>query len=120
MFRVFLGAVLCVTAFLTVAAQEKKDDKKPDYAKLIVGKWDYVSGDAGFGGFKTHNEFTKDGKVLRKEGDKWRELGTYKFVGNDLVVSRGGFEATYKIASISEEKLISTDPKGELKRVKGK
>ena len=90
-----------------------------DPARPIVGRWEYVSGDVGFGGFQRYTEFTADGKHLRKEGDQWRQLGTYTFDGATLTVTgEGGITAMYKIASVTEEKLVSTDPKGELKRLK--
>lgn len=96
-----LVAVLAVVAL--VGAGVSADDKKPDYAKQIVGKWEVTKADEGTIPVGSVVEFTKDGKfkAMEKDGDKDATFeGTYK-------VTKDGFDITLKIGEDSHTNSIT-------------
>ena len=82
--KLFLaGAVLCLVGVLGAA------EDKPDYAKLIVGKWEITKADAGTVPTGSVVEFTKDGKMkvqFKKGGEEATIDGTYKLEKNVIAM----------------------------------
>src|SRR5438270_309650 len=62
------------------------DEKKGDYAKLIVGKWEVTKADEGTVGVGVVVEFFKDGKMKVAGGDMTIE-GTHKVTGDKVNIS---------------------------------
>ena len=92
-----VGAVVCLVATLAGA-----DEKKGDYAKLIVGKWECTKADEGTLPTGTMIEFTKDGKLILsgKMGDQeFKMEGTYKLEGDkfDFTLKMGDQEHSDQI-----------------------
>src|SRR5262245_22533820 len=78
-----VGAIAC----LLIPGARAED--KPDYAKLLVGKWEVSKADEGTVPAGTVIEFTKDGKVIltgKKDGADVTMEGTYKIDGNKFTV----------------------------------
>jgi uncharacterized protein (TIGR03067 family) len=106
--------------------KEEKLFEEKDYPSAIVGKWKFVSGETMFGNLSPDTEFTKDGKVLQYESDKktWVDRGTYRLEKNELVITPPAKDGKtfpdrrYKLASISDDHLVSRSPSGKLKRQK--
>ncbi|MSR54122.1 MAG: TIGR03066 family protein [Gemmataceae bacterium] len=109
-----LLAVGIVVGLLSTSAQaeEKKEAKKIDYAKLIVGKWEVSKADEGTIPAGTVVEFGKDGKfkVSGKKDDMELALdGTYKIDGNKftfkLKIGDNEMEQTISITKLTETEL---------------
>jgi uncharacterized protein (TIGR03066 family) len=110
----------CVAAIVLVGAgfaEDKKDEKKFDAAKL-VGKWELTKTDDATGVPKgAIVEFTKDNKLnLMAEvgGQKLDISGTYKVDGDKLTVKMKGpdgseNEETDTITELTDTKLVLTD-----------
>lgn len=104
---VFVGAGL---------AQDKKDDKKIDPAKL-VGKWEWTKAEDPEAPKGAIVEFTKDNKVTisgEHKGEKFELAGTYKVSGDKLTVKMSlpngkDEEDTDTIISVSDDKLVLVD-----------
>ncbi len=120
-----LFAVVAVVSLLGSAA---RGDDKPDYAKLIVGKWEVTKADEGTVPDGAVIEFTKDGKVkatVKKDDEKVTIEGTYKVEKDTFtIVMKVGDEEktqTITITKISEKEMSTKDEKGkvvELKKAK--
>lgn len=113
-----LTGMIAVVATAQVGAEEKAE--KPDYAKLIVGKWEATKADNSVlvGGVF---EFAMDGKLKITHKEKTSEVG-YKIIGDQIQP----FEAGEKkgppiiILKISDKELIVEGPgkiKVEFKRI---
>jgi len=125
-----LLAVGMVACLLTagVRGDDKKDEKKADNAKLIVGKWECTKGEPGALEVGTPVEFTKDGKIILmvKLGDKDMKFeGTYKVTGDtfEMTFKMGNDEhtQTINIKKLDDKVMSTSDKEGkvvELKRVK--
>jgi len=63
---------LAVGVVVSVLGTTARAEDKPDYAKMIVGKWEVTKADEGTVPAGTMIEFTKDGKFLvnGKKDDK--------------------------------------------------
>jgi uncharacterized protein (TIGR03066 family) len=119
----FAALAVCL---LGLAAQA--DEKKTDYAKMVVGKWEITKSFNEGPPVGAHAEMTKDGKlhVQFKMGDDEVKIeGTYKVEGDKVsyVMKAGTDEhkATFTIKKISKTEMTTEDDKGnivELKRVK--
>jgi len=126
-----VGAIVCLLTAGVRAddkKEEKKDAKKADYAKLIVGKWE-VTKTEGMGPAEgTLIEFTKDGKLVLKGkmGDQEINLeGTYKVDGDkfDFALKFGDQEHkdTITIKKIDGDTMSTANKEGhtvEMKRKK--
>lgn len=76
-----------VAAVVCLICSTARPEDKPDYAKLIVGKWEVTKAGPGTVPVGTILEFTKDGKAKAtiKIGDKMETLeGTYTLDGDKL------------------------------------
>ena len=120
-----LVAVLAVVGL--VGAGLSADDKKPDYAKQIVGKWEVTKADEGTVPPGAMVEFTKDGKVLatHKKDDKDETIeGTYKVEGDTFTVTmkQGGEEhsQTITIVKISKTEMSTKNKDGKAVDLKRK
>lgn len=81
-----LGA--CVTVLL-LALVVRADDK-PNYAKLMIGKWEVSKADDGTVPKGTIIEFTKDGKLkgtVKQDDQEMKFEGTYKVDGDKFTVT---------------------------------
>src|SRR5437660_624096 len=76
-----VGAIVCLVASFAGA-----DEKKGDYAKLIVGKWEVTKADEGTVGVGAVVEFSKDGKMKVTGGDM-TIVGTHKVSGDKVHIS---------------------------------
>jgi uncharacterized protein (TIGR03066 family) len=75
-----------VAVFLIV--QTASSDDKPDYAKLIVGKWEVIKSSPGHWPEGVIFEFNKDGKMKATiKGDALE--GTYSLKGKKLTIKFG-------------------------------
>jgi len=89
------------------------EDKKPNYAKLIVGKWEVTKSEKELP-VGTVIEFTKDDKmkfaIKNKNGQPVSYEATYKIVGDQLEFTLLGDRAEKKdpltIKDISEDNLV--------------
>jgi uncharacterized protein (TIGR03066 family) len=106
-----VGAVVCLVATLAGA-----DEKKGDYAKLIVGKWEVTKADAGTVGPGAVVEFTKDGKMKVTGGDMTIE-GEYKLTGETMKISfkAGDQDKSHDLTlkKLDDKTLIVADPEGK-------
>jgi uncharacterized protein (TIGR03066 family) len=105
-----VGVVVCV---LGVARAEEK----PDYAKMIVGKWEVTKADEGTLPKGTIIEFTKDGKFLakEKEGDKDAIFdGTYKMDGDKFEVKIGDTAHMITITKMTDTEMHTKNPEGKV------
>ena len=120
-----LVAVLAVVGL--VGAGLSADDKKPDYAKQIVGKWEVTKADEGTLPTGSIVEFTKDGKfkAVEKDGDKEVVFeGTYKVTGDkfDITIKVGeeSHSNTITITKLTDDELHTKDKDGKVVEVKKK
>jgi uncharacterized protein (TIGR03066 family) len=93
-----VGTFVCL-----LAIGARADEKKTDYAKTIVGKWEVTKTEGGGPPEGTVIEFTKDGKlsVKGKMGDQEiNATGTYKVDGDK-------FEFTLKIGDDEHKDTIT-------------
>ncbi|HJZ93443.1 MAG TPA: TIGR03066 family protein [Gemmataceae bacterium] len=116
-----VGAIAC----LLVPGARAED--KPDYAKLLVGKWEVSKADEGTVPTGTIIEFTKDGKVTltgKKDGADVTMDGTYKLEGDKFTVTmkRDDKEQTHTITikKISEKEMTTENPEGKVVELKKK
>lgn len=120
-----LAAILAVSfAFVALAATASADEKAVDKEK-IVGTW-LVTKSAGGLPPSATLEFTKDGKLKisfkaqakgQKTAQTFNAEGTYKVEGDKLsiVLGQKGKERkeTMTIKTLTDQKLVTVDPKGE-------
>jgi len=116
-----VGAVVCLLGG-SVRAEEK-----PDYAKLIVGKWEVAKADEGTVPKGTVIEFTKDGKVKltgKKDGEDFMFEATYKMDGNKFTVTSKQDDKertqTITIKKISDTELTTENAEGKTVELKKK
>jgi uncharacterized protein (TIGR03066 family) len=90
-----LGALVLVFATATAAQPDDKKDKdkkdKPDYAKLIVGKWEITKTDFGKGLTGSVVEFRQDGTMkstVKTDGKQEELFASYKVEGDKLHITR--------------------------------
>lgn len=105
-----VAVIACV-----VGSQVRAEDKKADYAKLIVGKWEVTKTDADIpeGAIV---EFTKDGKIkfsAKKGNDELMLDGSYKLTGDkfEMGIKIGEEEKkqTITITKLDEKTLVTKD-----------
>lgn len=93
---------LTVCSVVLVLGLGVRAEEKPDYAKLVVGKWEATKTDPDTLPKGSLVEFTKDGKlkVTVKEGGTDMTIeGTYKLTGSK-------FEMTMKIGDMEHKETI--------------
>ena len=110
-----------VAAVICLIGSTVRSEDKPDYAKLIVGKWEVTKSDPGTVPVGAIIEFTKDGKLKASINTDTVE-GTYTLDG-DKIKTKIGDQAkeTITIFKISETEMSTTDKddkKVVLKRAK--
>lgn len=92
-------------------------EEKPNYAKLLVGKWEATKVDEGTLPKGSIVEFTKDGKLkvtVKQEGQEMTIDGTYKVEGDKFTVTvKFGDEEHSNTITITklEGKVMSTKDK---------
>ena len=119
--------LLGMAAVVALAGSARAEDK-PDYAKLIVGKWEVTKAEKDTVPEGTLIEFTKDGKmkIAAKKGDEDLKIeGTYKVEKDTFTMTLkvGDQERTQTItiAKITEKEMATKDKDGkvvELKKAK--
>src|SRR5262245_3613153 len=116
-----VGAIVCL---LTVGARA---EDKPDYAKMLVGKWEVSKADEGTVPPGTMVEFTKDGKFIvsgKKDGVDTNLEGTYKVEGNTFTftLKEGDNEHTdtITIKKISDKEMATENKQGKSVELKKK
>src|SRR5262245_11157122 len=109
-----IGAIVALVASFAGA-----DEKKADYAKLIVGKWEVTKAEDKGPPKGALIEFTKDGKVhieFERDGQKTTHEGTYKLDGDKFSVTRkvGDEDKTQEVTinKLDATTLSITDPEG--------
>jgi uncharacterized protein (TIGR03066 family) len=119
-----LLAVGCVVGLVGTGAFA---DDKPDYAKLIVGKWEVSKADEGTAPPGAVIEFTRDGKakVTYKKDDADTTIeGTYKIEGDAFVLThkRGEEEhtQTITITKITDTDMSTKNKDGKVVELKKK
>ncbi len=82
--------LLAAVAVVCLAGASARAEDKPDYAKMVVGKWTVTKADEGTVGAGATVEFTSDGKVkaVHKKADEDVTVeGTYKLDGDKLLMT---------------------------------
>lgn len=111
-------AALCLVGFMQ--AQDKKEEKKIDAAK-IVGKWDLAKSDDK-GPDKATVEFTKDGKISLSfdlNGKQVDLTGKYSVKGDQLTVAislpgeKEGKEQSDTIKTLTDDTLVIVNKAGK-------
>jgi uncharacterized protein (TIGR03066 family) len=107
---------LAVAAVVSVSGGPAPAEDKPDYAKLIVGKWEVTKADDGTVPTGTKVEFTKDGKMkfnAQKDGSDVTLEGTYKLDGDkfEMTINVDGGEKTHTITitKLTDKELATKD-----------
>jgi len=110
-----VGAIVCL-----LGASAAADDKKPDFAKLIVGKWEVSKADENTVNVGAVAELDKDGKLkfTGKEGGQDVNIdGKYKVAGDKFSVTftQNGEEKTHEmtIAKLDDTTLHVVDKDGK-------
>jgi uncharacterized protein (TIGR03066 family) len=122
-----IGMFVACFAFFALAASAVADEKTVDEDK-IVGTWEVTKSAGGLPPQATV-QFTKDGKLkisvtvqgLTKDNKKVNQTvtieGTYKVEGDKLSIAmkQGAKEnkETMTIKTLTDEKLVTVDPKGK-------
>jgi len=108
--------LLIAGVFLCLLGGLGRGDDKPDYAKLLVGKWEVTKSDPRTVPQGAVIEFKKDGKVTVTAKIEDKEMsfeGTYKLEGNTftLVMKVGEMEHsnTITIVKISAKEMSTKD-----------
>jgi uncharacterized protein (TIGR03066 family) len=114
-------AVVCLIGAVARA------EEKPDYAKLIVGKWEVTKADEGTLPKGSIVEFTKDGKFTSHEklGDKDVLFeGTYKVTGDkfelDLKMGDQTIKVAITITKLTDDEMHTKNEEGKVVEVKRK
>ncbi len=116
---------LSVAAVVCLIGSTGRPEDKPDYAKLIIGKWEVAKADPGTAPVGSIIEFLKDGKIKGslKIGDKTDTFeGMYTLDGDKLKlkVDDDKEKDAVTIVKISETELNIKDKDGkELRYSKG-
>ena len=116
MLRVLAVGIVVGLLSASARAEEKKEVKKIDYAKMIVGKWEATKVAEESISVGTIVEFTKDGKfkLAGKMGDMELAFdGTYTIDG-DKFTFKGKFgdnetEQTITITKLTETEMVTTN-----------
>ena len=116
-----VGMIVCLLGSAFAA------DEKPDYAKLIVGKWEVTKTDGGTVPAGALIEFTKDGKVkatMKKDNADVTIEGTYKVEKDTFILTTkdGGQERsmTITITKISDKEMATKNKDGKVVELKRK
>ena len=119
----WLGVAAVVVLLNTTARAEDE----PDYAKLLIGKWEVTKADEGTAPVGTVIEFTKDAKVkvtIKKGEDLEMQEGAYKVEKDTVTVTmkKDGEEQSKKvtISKISEKEMTCKHDDGKVVELKKK
>ncbi len=112
--RCILAALMACLFTFAASAEEKK----VDYAKMIVGKWEVIKGDALPKG--TIVEFAKDGKLnvtMKKDGKDVSFEHSYKVDGKmiEIAMKKDGKDSTFTITieSFSDKEFTTKNAEGK-------
>ena len=112
-----LGMVIGV---LAPGARAEDPPAKPDYAKLLVGKWEVTKGDGSLR-VGVVMEYRKDGTMKMSNWEPSVRSGSYKVQGDKILVTlrlHGGKEPERKepatIRKLTDEELELTFESGEM------
>jgi uncharacterized protein (TIGR03066 family) len=116
---------LSVAVVVCLIGSTARSEDKPDYAKLIVGKWE-VTNDDGPIPVGVIVEFIKDGKLkatFKMGNNSETTEGRYSLEGNKLGIKGVLFDSviTITILKISDTEMSTRDEKGnefKMKRLK--
>jgi uncharacterized protein (TIGR03066 family) len=118
---------LAVAAVVCVLSGAARAEDKPDYAKMIVGKWEITKADEGTVPVGTIVVFTDDGKIklTGKKDDKDIAMeGTYKVEGDKFTFTfKEGAEEhsdTITITKISKTEMSTKNKEGKVVECKKK
>lgn len=118
---------LRVLAVVCLVGAFARAEEKPDYAKLIVGKWEVTKADEGTLPKGSIVEFTKDGKFTSREkmGDKDVQFtGTYKVEGDtfelDLKIGDESHKVKITITKLTDDEMHTKGEDGKVVEVKRK
>jgi len=116
---------LRVLAVVCLVAVVGRAEDKPDFAKMIVGKWEVTKADDGTLPKGSIIEFTKDGKFTSREkaGDKDMLFGgTYKVTGDkfdlDLKIGDESHKVTITITKLTADEMHTKNDQGQVVEVK--
>lgn len=116
---------LKVLAVVCLVAAVGRAEEKPDYAKMIVGKWEVTKADEGTLPKGSIVEFTKDGKFSSREKLDAKEVifeGTYKVTGDkfDLDLKSGdqSIKVTITITKLTDDEMHTKNEEGKVVEVK--
>jgi uncharacterized protein (TIGR03066 family) len=111
---------LAVGVVIVAFGSGARADDKPDYAKMLVGKWEVSKADEGTIPVGAIVEFTRDGKVkfIGKKGDEEVAIdGTYKVEKNTftLTMKAGDQEhsETITITKMSDGEMSTENKNGK-------
>ena len=118
--RLLVAGVMVVALTANVRA-EKKEEKKADNAKLLLGSWEATKADKDSLPVGAVVEFAKEGKMkVTVKGPDGKEMtieGTYKVDGNKFMIElKFGDDIrkhTITIKKISDKELSTEDEKGK-------
>jgi len=104
---------LSVAVVVCLIGSTGRPEDKPDYGKLIVGKWEVTKAAPDTVPEGAIIEFTKDGK-WNKKGDDIDKGGTYTLDGDKLKINLGDMEKdVITIVKISETEMNIKDSDGK-------
>ena len=119
--------LLAVGCVVGLAGAGARAEDKPDYAKLIVGKWEISKADEGTVPLGAVIEFTKDGKVklTGKKGDTEMAFeGTYTVEGNKFTIAMKVGDQEHKqtitITKMSDTEMATKNDEGKVVELKRK
>ena len=122
--RFLVGSfIVCVLAW-----GARADDKSPDNAKRLVGKWEVVKSEGSAMPVGSVVELSKDGKakatVKKRDRQEWLE-GTYKLDGDKIMINavtqdKEEIKRTATIKKITDTDLVVENEKGETLELKKK
>jgi len=119
--------LLAVGAIVSLLSIGARAEEKPDYAKMLVGKWEVTKADEGTVPPGTMVEFTKDGKFIvsgKKDGADATFEGTYKVEGDGFTfkmkIGDEEREQTIKIKKITDKEMATENKEGKNVELKKK
>lgn len=111
-----MGLTVCL-----IGGGMRAEEKKTDYAKLLVGKWEATKVDEGTLPKGSIVEFTKDGKlkvIAKENGQDMTIDGTYKVEENKFTITVKIGEEEHSnaiiITKINDKEMATKDKDGKV------
>jgi uncharacterized protein (TIGR03066 family) len=118
---------LRVLAIVCLVGAVARAEEKPDYAKMIVGKWEVTKADEGTLPTGSIVEFAKDGKFTAREKLDGKDVlfeGTYKVTGDkfdlDLKMGDQSIKVSITITKLTDDVMHTKNEEGKVVEVKRK